>query len=69
MFLDRLGKEILVGSKVVYPARPGGWGPLQLQVARVTTLEIALDEITVIPEHTSKPLKITRYDRVAVVTE
>lgn len=67
MFIDKLGKEILKGHTVVYPARPGGKGPLQLVKAKVEDVEPALGEITVVPEGDTKPLRITRYDRVAVV--
>jgi hypothetical protein len=64
MFQDVMGKEIVAGSKVVYPARSGGKGPLQLIVAEVTSIEGALGELTVVPQ---QQLKITRTDRVAVV--
>ena len=68
MFTDQLGKEITVGSKIAYPPRPGGKGPLELAVARVTSVDYALGEITVEGEYpAAKPVRIKRHDRVAVV--
>lgn len=64
---DKFGTVILSGHKVVYPARPGGHGPLQLIAATVEEVYDAIGEITVIPEGSEKVLPIKRTERVAVV--
>lgn len=64
---DLLNKEIGMGDKVVYPARPGGHGPLQLIQGEVTWVEESLGEIDVQVAGSNRPLRIRRTDRVAVV--
>lgn len=67
LFEDTFKREILPGALVVYPARPGGRGPLVLEAAHVDSLDHALGEITVIPVDGNRPVRISRWDRVAVV--
>lgn len=67
MYVDKFGKEIKEGSKIVYPARPGGKGPLQLIAATVTGVEYGLGELTVQPEFGNRPVRIKEYYRVAVI--
>ena len=66
--MDLFGKEILLGSQVVYPARPGGHGPLVLVAGRVVDSHEHLGEIDLDVEGSSRPIRIKRTDRVAVVT-
>jgi hypothetical protein len=51
----------------VYPARPGGKGPLQLIAAQVEDVYDVLGEVMVIPEGSERVLVIKRTDRLAVV--
>jgi len=64
---DKFGIEIKSGHKVVYPARPGGKGPLQLIAAQVEDVYDVLGEVMVIPEGSERVLVIKRTDRLAVV--
>ena len=64
---DKFGITLASGQKIVYPARPGGSGPLQLIAAQVEEVYDSLGEITVIPEGKEKVIRIERTDRVAVV--
>jgi hypothetical protein len=67
MLKDKFGVEIKAGHKVVYPARPGGKGPLQLIAAVVEDVYDPLGEVTVIPEGSEKVLAIKRVERLAVI--
>lgn len=67
MFNDVFGQDIHDGDVVVYPARPGGVGPLKLIVAKVDALDFGTGNIYVVPEGKVRPLKISRSDRVAVI--
>jgi len=64
---DKFGVVIIGGQRVVYPARPGGKGPLQLIAAIVEDVYDVVGEVTVIPEGSDKVLAIKRTDRLAVV--
>ena len=69
--LDKFGKPIEVGSKVVYPTRPGGKGPLQLGYGTVKCASYSDGSIDVDTGtdqgESSRVVVIKRTDRVAVV--
>jgi len=69
MILDKLGKEIVKGQTVVYPARPGGKGPLQLVKATVHDVVHSLNEVDVVVEGSDRVIAIARTDRLAIVNE
>jgi hypothetical protein len=68
--LDAYGNNITVGADIVYPSRPGGKGPLQLGLGKVTSIDWRKPELDVLVDAArNRHVYIQRTDRVAVVTK